>query len=237
MGPLADRRPHQLSGGQQQRVALARALVIEPDAILLDEPLSNLDAKLRIEMRQEIRRIHRETGITTVYVTHDQKEALSMAQRMAVMREGRIEQVGAPRDVYARPRSPFVAEFIGEINFIEGTVADLGPPSVVDTALGRVLASAGPEGLSPGERVLCAVRPEAVSLAGDAADAGAANVLQARVEIQTYLGEVEQYTLRGAGQIEIKAVSLNPREAVAQVGQDVTIRFVPEDVVVLRRQD
>ena len=237
MGPLADRRPNQLSGGQQQRVALARALVIEPDAILLDEPLSNLDAKLRIEMRQEIRRIHRETGITTVYVTHDQKEALSMAQRMAVMREGRIEQVGAPRDVYARPRSPFVAEFIGEINFIEGTVADLGPPSVVDTALGRVLASAGPEGLSPGERVLCAVRPEAVSLAGDAADAGAANVLQARVEIQTYLGEVEQYTLRGAGQIEIKAVSLNPREAVAQVGQDVTIRFVPEDVVVLRRQD
>ena len=123
MAEYADRKPNQLSGGQQQRVALARALVIEPTVLLLDEPLSNLDAKLRLEMRSEIRRLCTETGITTVYVTHDQKEALSMADGVAVLKDGAVQQVGPPRELYERPRSRFVADFLGETNFIAGTIA------------------------------------------------------------------------------------------------------------------
>src|SRR4030095_7946532 len=119
------RTPNQLSGGQQQRVALARALVIKPDVLLLDEPLSNLDAKLRLEMREEIRRIHEQTKITTIYVTHDKKEALSLATRLAVLREGIIEQVGDPRAVYRAPANRFVADFIGETNWLPAEV--IGP--------------------------------------------------------------------------------------------------------------
>src|SRR5207247_10834419 len=122
MGKYAERTPNQLSGGQQQRVALARALVIKPDVLLLDEPLSNLDAKLRLEMREEIRRIHAQTRITTIYVTHDQKEALSLANRLAVMREGRTEQMGDPRAVYRRPANRFVADFIGGTNWLPAQV-------------------------------------------------------------------------------------------------------------------
>src|SRR6266496_1247529 len=124
MEKFAHRAPNQLSGGQQQRVALARALVIDPDVLLLDEPLSNLDARLRIEMREEIRRIHARTRITTIYVTHDQKEALSLADRMAVMREGVIEQVGDPRTVYRAPANRFVADFIGETNWLAAEVLE-----------------------------------------------------------------------------------------------------------------
>src|SRR5947199_9596174 len=122
MEKFANHMPNQLSGGQQQRVALARALVIQPDLLLLDEPLSNLDAKLRLEMREEIRRIHAQTKITTLYVTHDQKEALSLADRMAVMRDGRIEQIGNPRTVYRSPANRFVADFIGETNWLAAEV-------------------------------------------------------------------------------------------------------------------
>ena len=118
MDRYATRNPNQLSGGQQQRIALARALVIEPDILLLDEPLSNLDAKLRLEMRHEIKRIHSEAGITSVYVTHDQKEALSLADRAAVMRDGKIVQIGTPREIYNLPANKFVADFIGETNFV-----------------------------------------------------------------------------------------------------------------------
>ncbi len=127
MDQYAKRKPNQLSGGQQQRVALARALVIRPDVLLLDEPLSNLDAKLRLELRSEIRRICKESGITTVYVTHDQKEALSMADRVAILRAGKLEQLGPPADLYKRPHSRFVAEFLGETNILEGTVVAITP--------------------------------------------------------------------------------------------------------------
>src|SRR5208283_4875333 len=122
MGAYAERRPNQLSGGQQQRVALARALVIRPRCLLLDEPLSNLDAKLRLEMRMEIRRVCKEFRLTTVYVTHDQKEALSVSDRIAILEGGQILQVGSPRDVYRRPANRIVADFIGETNFIPGTL-------------------------------------------------------------------------------------------------------------------
>lgn len=255
MAAYADRRPNQLSGGQQQRVAVARALVVEPDAILLDEPLSNLDAKLRVEMRQEIRRIHRETGITTVYVTHDQKEALSMAQRLAVMRDGKIEQVGAPREVYTRPRNTFVAQFIGEINFIEGTLASgpgeahgAQPPSagkqtqdaqsgatVVHTAIGDVVAASSPPGLSPGDSVLCAIRPEAMVVAPEREAGHEVNAFAAKVETQTYLGEVEQYALRAASGLELKAAMLNPGDGAIPPGQNATVSFAREDVVILKK--
>src|SRR5205823_11677012 len=133
---LADRRPNQLSGGQQQRVALARALAVKPACLLLDEPLSNLDAKLRQEMRSEIRRICKEAGLTAIYVTHDQKEALSVGDRIAVMEAGHIRQAGAPAEVYRQPASRFVADFMGETNFIEGTVAATGSDSLtVQTSL------------------------------------------------------------------------------------------------------
>ncbi len=234
MEAYADRKPNQLSGGQQQRVALARALVIEPDVILLDEPLSNLDAKLRIEMRQEIRRIHEQTGITTVYVTHDQKEALSMAQRLAVMRDGRIEQVGSPREVYTRPVSAFVAEFIGEINFAPAKV--LGPDEI-ETPLGRVRASSA--GRPAGQDALCAVRPEAVRVLprgeeSEAPPAAGANAWPAVVVSQTYLGEVEQYRLR-AGELEWKALAVNPKGEQTPAGAPVWLAFDPDDVVVLDR--
>src|SRR5205823_608977 len=136
------RRPNQLSGGQQQRVALARALVIEPRVLLLDEPLSNLDARLRDEMREEIRRLHDETGLTMVYVTHDQKEALALADRLAVMDRGRIVQVGSPGEVYERPATRFVAGFLGDANFIPGTLRRRAERWEVETPLGTLTAAA-----------------------------------------------------------------------------------------------
>ena len=160
---LEDRRPNQLSGGQQQRVALARALVIEPDVLLLDEPLSNLDAKLRLEMRRELRRIQAQTGVTAIYVTHDQTEALSMAQRIAVMRHGRVEQVGSPREIYATPANPFVAGFIGQANMMTGQ-AEPGASgeTTVRTPFGILHAKGHFSGA-----VNCCVRPEAI-IAADA---------------------------------------------------------------------
>src|SRR5688572_18621077 len=138
MGQYAERKPNQLSGGQQQRVALARALVIRPRCLLLDEPLSNLDAKLRLEMRAEIRRVCKEFKLTTVYVTHDQKEALSVSDRMAILDRGRILQVGSPREVYRRPTCKVVADFIGETDFVDGTLVSLtGGAVIVDTPIGR----------------------------------------------------------------------------------------------------
>ena len=138
MEAYADRKIAQLSGGQQQRVALARALVIRPRALLLDEPLSNLDAKLRLEMRSEIRRVCKESGLTAIYVTHDQKEALSISDRMAILESGKIAQIGRPEDVYRRPQSRIIADFIGETNFNPGTIASLNEDTaMVDTGIGR----------------------------------------------------------------------------------------------------
>jgi iron(III) transport system ATP-binding protein len=228
MAAYEERMPNQLSGGQQQRIALARALVIEPDVVLLDEPLSNLDARLRLEMRREIRRIHDETGITMLYVTHDQKEALSMAQRLAVMSMGRIEQIGDPRSVYRCPANRFVAEFIGEANLIGGTLlrrADgLG---VVKTALGELSAA-----LSPGlgdvhGQVDLLVRPECLQL-GE----GRQNSFPAQVLSSVYLGEAEQFVL-SAGGVELRAVCANPRESAGPGSRQIPVHFDPEDGIIL----
>lgn len=228
MLPYRDRMPNQLSGGQQQRVALARALVIEPDVVLLDEPLSNLDARLRLEMRREIRRIHAETGITMIYVTHDQKEALSMAQRLAVMSMGRVEQVGPPRALYRRPANRFVAEFIGEANIIEGTLLSVADGlGTLKTELGELRAALGPAALEPGRRAICLVRPECI-----VRGPGELNTFRATVESAVYLGEIEQFVL-SVGGLELRAVQSNPGESPPAGGQEVSLHFRPEDAVIL----
>ena len=167
------RWPHQLSGGQLQRVAIARAVVFEPHVLLLDEPLSNLDAKLRVEMRAEICRLQKTLGITVIYVTHDQEEALSMSDRVAVMRSGHVEQIGVPRDIYERPASPFVASFVGATNLLVGAVVRRDG-DMIDVAIGGGLLRIRSQIGRPGGKVAVSLRPEAFSLlpAGDQPPAG-----------------------------------------------------------------
>jgi putative spermidine/putrescine transport system ATP-binding protein len=167
LGTQGDKLPGQLSGGQQQRVAIARAIVIEPPLVLMDEPLSNLDAKLRLEMRAEIRRIHNQLGSTTIYVTHDQEEALSLADRVVVLRDGRVRQVGTPEELYDSPRQLDVAEFMGFRNRVEGSVVALeAGRAIIDTAGIRMTGRASPD-LAIGQRVVLAARPDDVTLGED----------------------------------------------------------------------
>jgi iron(III) transport system ATP-binding protein len=230
MEELAERRPNQLSGGQQQRVALARALVIEPDAVLLDEPLSNLDAKLRLEMREEIRRIHDSIGVTMIYVTHDQAEALSMADRLAVLQDGIVRQVGPPRGVYTHPSSTFVAGFIGETNFIPGLASRGDVNTQVETAFG-MLSADNSDTNHLGE-VTCSIRPEAIRVMteGDPLSGGS---LVGNVESVMYLGDTEQYLVRLANDSRVRCVEFNPARPKARVGDDVTLTFEGSDVIVL----
>jgi iron(III) transport system ATP-binding protein len=243
MHAYAERRPNQLSGGQQQRVALARALVIEPDVVLLDEPLSNLDAKLRVEMRTQIKDIHSKIGRTMIYVTHDQAEALSMADRIAVMRRGRVVQIGTPRELYDRPESAFVAQFIGGTNLLRGTLEEeAGDLLTVKTQAGVVHAKNGVKGIVRGEAVFCSVRPEALRLASaaqssDRASAGAANELIAEVQSIMYLGDNEQYALRLADNSIVRAVEYNQPTRQAQVGDRLALQFDPQAVVVLPQEE
>jgi iron(III) transport system ATP-binding protein len=188
---LADREATKLSGGQQQRLALGRALAMEPSLLLLDEPLSNLDAKLREKMRFELKRLQRELRITTVYVTHDQSEALALSHEIAVMNEGRIQQIAAPREIYTRPANAFVADFVGSTNFLDASV--LGPDSDegryrVRTEIGDMTVLAT-EPLRADDKVLVSVRPEDVELA-EARPPAATNVWQGRIEQKVFLGEV-----------------------------------------------
>jgi iron(III) transport system ATP-binding protein len=227
METYAQRLPNQLSGGQQQRVALARALVIRPDVLLLDEPLSNLDAKLRLEMRDEIRRIHAQTKITTIYVTHDQKEALSMANRIAVMRDGRIEQIGDPRSLYRQPASRFVADFMGDTNWLSAEVTrNDGKSAVLKTDLGSFMAM-NETGFASGQRVLLGFRPETVEFAPSEV-----NSIQATVTDVSYLGEIEQYGLKTASGTTIKALERNP-VSLRGTGTQVVVHVRPENLLIL----
>lgn len=241
MQAYAERMPNQLSGGQQQRVALARALVIEPDVVLLDEPLSNLDAKLRIEMRTQIKDIHGKIGRTMIYVTHDQAEALSMADRIAVMRRGRLVQVGTPHELYTRPESAFVAQFIGGTNLLSGTLEEQGDLITVKTGAGIVRAKNGVKNIRRGDPVLCSVRPESlhINAADGQSDAvsQATNRLLAEVKSIMYLGDNEQYVLGLGDRIVMHAVEHNPTTRKAQVGDRVTVQFNAQAVVVLPEED
>ena len=236
MADRADTRPNLLSGGQQQRVALARALVIEPQCLLLDEPLSNLDAKLRLEMRVEIRRICKQAGLTAVYVTHDQKEALSIADRLAVMRDGRVEQIGTPAEVYRQPVNRFVAGFIGEGNFVDGRVAGVAHGVVrLDSPLGPLTAVATRATPTVGSAVILCIRPESIRL--DAPPADAPNVFHGRCLQTVYQGEVAQHVVALAGRnnavTEWKVFELNPTAATDRTHDAVSLWFPPENVIVL----
>ena len=219
------RYPGQLSGGQQQRVALARALVLNPDILLLDEPLSNLDAKIRIQVRAEIRRLQQDLRITTVYVTHDQEEALSLSDRVAVMRDGHVLQVGRPRELYERPRTRFVADFVGTNNLVPGEVHGVDAHArgdlLVRTALGplRAIADAAVSG-----RCVLAVRPENVAVG--APDAGDGNRVAGTVSLVSYLGNTLRYDVETECGLVLKADIRDPwHHEPLPVGRPVTLSF------------
>ncbi|HEV7301767.1 MAG TPA: ABC transporter ATP-binding protein [Tepidisphaeraceae bacterium] len=229
MVPYADRKPNQLSGGQQQRVALARALAVKPDCLLLDEPLSNLDAKLRHEMRSEIRRICKTAGFTTIYVTHDQKEALSVADRIAVLKAGKLVQVGTPGDLYHTPNSAFVADFIGQTNLLAGTVAGVdGNTMTIDTAAGRVTA-AKQNGATPAGKVTVSIRPEQMRIARNGQPVGVNRIAGQAVE-STFLGEASEHVLQMTDGTRLKVIAAPP---LFDVRGDLAVEFDPKDVVVL----
>ena len=238
MTDRASHKPNQLSGGQQQRVALARALVIHPQCLLLDEPLSNLDAKLRLEMRAEIRRICKEAGLTAIYVTHDQKEALSIADRLAILDAGRIQQVGAPQEVYRHPRTAFVAGFIGETNFLRGKVVGSAVGMIqVETPVGRIHSAQPPAGPLPaGTAVTVSIRPEALRL--HQAPAGAPNVFDGLLHHSMYLGEMAQHQVNlpsraGGDEVTLKVFELSPKIVARDRAESTTVWIDPSDVVVL----
>jgi putative spermidine/putrescine transport system ATP-binding protein len=224
-----DRYPWQLSGGQQQRVALARALAIEPQVLLLDEPLSALDAKIRVALRKEIRTIQRQLGITTVYVTHDQEEALSLSDRVVVMNEGRIEQIGAPADIYNFPATSFVASFVGTLNLIAGRVVNAGAGRLsID---GQEIRSSKPvEDARDGATVTVAIRPESVELG----DGGGANQLRGPVEDVSFLGSIVRTRIGLEGGASLSLDTFNdPHLVPPNVGEVVTASFPPEATLVI----
>ena len=225
---LGGRYPYQLSGGQQQRVALARALAIKPKILLLDEPLSALDAKIRISLREEIRAVQRQLGITTIYVTHDQEEALSMSDRIVVMNEGRIEQIGTPFEIYNFPRTRFVASFVGTLNLLEAKVAAGGGRLEIDGQ--PVVTRSDLNGSAAGTAVTVALRPEAITLTEGGEGR---NQLAGTVEEVSFLGSVIRIRVR----FRDNAVSLDtfndPAIAPPERGRPVTVSFAHADVQVL----
>ncbi len=217
------RYPHELSGGQQQRVALARALVVQPDTLLLDEPLSNLDANLREQMRFEVRRIHRETGITTVYVTHDQGEAMVIADRIAVMNHGQIDQIGTPHEIFESPQSRFVASFISQANCLPG---QLVAPGVV--RCGELqFRTAGGSPFRPGDEVVLCVRPHAIRVRPGRVSPGASNnTATGRLVQQAYLGDLQDLRIALPGGLQIRALA--PSGQRYQLGEEVVVEL-PQD--------
>jgi iron(III) transport system ATP-binding protein len=224
---LVDRYPGELSGGQQQRVALARALIVEPETLLLDEPLSNLDANLREEMRFEVRRLHDEYRYTTVYVTHDQSEAMTTADVIAVMNHGKIEQAGTPEEVYERPRSEFVARFIGSSNVIKGKALDANHISVAGAAL---RCSGGTFDAAAGEDAAIAVRQHVIRLWARQPET-TENVMQATVVRQVFLGSSRDYMVEAADGTQLRVVA-STAENVPQ-GASVWLHLPPERCRVL----
>jgi putative spermidine/putrescine transport system ATP-binding protein len=226
---MAERKPAQLSGGQQQRVALARALVFEPQVVLMDEPLGALDKKLREQMQLDIRDLHRRLGLTIVFVTHDQDEALTMSDRIAVINHGRIEQIGTPGDIYDQPRSPFVAEFIGETNLLRCVVEEQSGDALRVTSESglRLSAHAGPGRIDRSD-VQISIRPEAIRINDPAS---AANGLSARIVDAVYFGDhIKLVAAVGTQRLVIKS---DRAGRTAKVGDEIAISFAPSDVWVV----
>lgn len=235
MEPYADRDAPYLSGGQQQRVALARAIIGRPDLLLLDEPLSNLDARLRIEMRDELRRICKQIGITTLYVTHDQSEALALSDRIAVLHAGRVLQVGSPTDIYRRPASRSVASFVGSSNFIDAVVlspVEVNGEASVQTELG-VLAACASKRFSAGERATLMLRPEILRHAPPGKDRDGWSHISGTMRRTVFVGDTIECTVGAAGS-EL-AVRLPSYESVAE-GDAIRLRFRPDWAWVLSEE-
>lgn len=220
--------PSQLSGGQQQRIALARAIVFEPQVLLLDEPLSALDANMREEMRVEIKKIQKETGITAIFVTHDQEEALSMSDRIVVMNAGAVEQIGTPQEVYETPATAFVADFLGKANMLAGTVSRSGRATAVALASGQTVEVTCPRPLAQGSKVTVVVRPQKLSVG----TAASANRLSGRVVSASYLGGSAIYEIDIGGKTSVRAnAPITGR--VLREGEAIDIGFDPEGCVLL----
>ena len=235
LGGLEARYPGQLSGGQQQRVALARALVLNPDILLLDEPLSNLDAKIRVQVRAEIRKLQQELRITTIYVTHDQEEALSLSDRVAVMKDGRVLQVGVPRELYERPRTRFVADFVGTNNLLSGRLRERrGERLLVETELGP-LEAIPHAAAAITDRCVLAIRPENVAIqGGDGASSNGGNTVGGRVAFTAYLGNTLRYDVETGAGLVFKADVRDPwHHDPMPVGRAVTVSFPPSVTLAL----
>jgi spermidine/putrescine transport system ATP-binding protein len=229
---LARRAPRQLSGGQQQRVALARALVNQPKLLLLDEPLGALDLKLRKEMQLELKQLQTHVGITFLYVTHDQEEALTMSDRIALMRAGRIEQVGTPQEIYDRPASRYVADFIGETNLLSGRLQDLtGEDATVDVE-GHLLRAPAPPGLRIGQEVWLSVRPEVLSVLSDGQIPPGHNVIEATADEAIYAGSLIKLRLRLASGTPL-VLHAAPTALTVTLGQAVRVGWPRERGVCL----
>lgn len=229
MVQLSDKAGHypaQLSGGQQQRVALARALVIEPSVLLFDEPLSNLDAKLRVSMRTEIRRIQQEVGITAIYVTHDQSEAMALSDQIIIMNKGVVAQIGTPQEIYYHPVSEFVADFIGEANFLRGKMTGTENGLAVLDVEGERLAVAPREGMRVGEEYTVVLRPESAALSDEGG-------LPCTVELSCFMGSYQNYHVR-VGNTLVKLAENDPRnKRIYRVGEQCHLTFAPDTVHVL----
>ncbi len=220
---METRMTNQLSGGQQQRVALARALVLNPSVLLFDEPLSNLDAKLRVSMRTEIRKIQQKVGITAIYVTHDQSEAMALSDRIIIMNKGFISQVGSPKEVYYTPENEFVADFIGEVNFIEGTVTEAKDDSMVVMTGNHTIHTTNPFHFEQGNEIRLVLRPEAVHLeeTGD---------IKVKVILSTFMGSYQLYHVM-LNDTLIKVTEYNPRgRKIFEVGEEAYLSFEDKDV-------
>jgi iron(III) transport system ATP-binding protein len=230
--PGYERRfPNQLSGGEQQRVAVARAVVVEPQLLLFDEPLSNLDAKLRVQMRAELSRLQKQLAITTVYVTHDQDEAMAISDRIAVMRQGRVAQIGTAEELYRAPKSAFVAQFIGRVNLVESRVLALGDGRMTVDLWGGALTGDAEPGYAAGDPVFLVIRPESLTLLPESVkppygEVGVTGVVTGR----TFLGEKVEYTVEAAGAV-LQAVAYDPtRRGVVDVGARVGVSCDPSAV-------
>ena len=227
LGKLGERRPHQLSGGQRQRVALARAIVTKPRVLLLDEPLSALDKALRVDMQIELKRIQREIGITTIFVTHDQEEALTMSDRIGILRDGRLVQEGPPEDIYDRPKSEFAATFLGDANILRGE-ATAGGIRLRD---GTAIAARSGASAAAGGKASCAVRPERIRIsASPAAEAG--NSLRGRVSKRIFAGNSSTYFVDRDGET-IKVLVQNAGQDRLVEGQEVVLNWSPESTVLI----
>lgn len=226
MEGMESRMTNQLSGGQQQRVALARALVIEPSVLLFDEPLSNLDAKLRVTMRTEIRKIQQKVGITAIYVTHDQSEAMSISDKIIIMSKGKVEQIGTPREIYYHPSSKFVADFIGEANFLDAKVVSAEGDKAMIQVVGKEFEVNNFAGAKSGDNATLIIRPEGATLSQQ-------GILEGTVTLSTFMGAYQYYQMELGG-MEIQITDYNPvNHRIFEVGEKAFLDFDPRGVYIL----